>query len=134
MSKPSKEAVKRAVQKRRKKLSALGLCMSCGKAPAVADATLCEECREKSRQKSREYYWSHRTEGGKFQTPATLCWDCKNAVATADRKHGCSWSRWFRPVDGWEAVRKDVRVISGGTQERLSESYIVKKCPQFEAG
>lgn len=134
MSKPSKEAVKRAVQKRREKLFALGLCVSCGKAPAVGAATLCEECREKSRQKSREYYRKHRTESGKFQPPATLCWDCKNAVPTLDRKCGCSWSRWFRPVEGWEAVRKDVRVISGGTQERMSESYIVKKCPQFVKG
>lgn len=94
-------------------------------------AALCEECREKPRQKSREYCQNHRTEGGKFQLPATLCWDCKNAVPAADRKCGCSWSQWFRPVEGWEAIRKDVRVISGGTKERLSESYIVKKCPQF---
>lgn len=42
-----------------------------------------------------------------------LCWSCGNAV------NGCSWSRSFVPVDGWEA-------------EEDGTSYKIRNCPRFE--
>lgn len=48
---------------------------------------------------------------------ATLCWDCGNACG------GCSWSKEFIPVEGWEA--RPVKQTCG------NQSYIVFECPQF---
>jgi hypothetical protein len=61
---------------------------------------------------------------------ATICWDCKNAVK------GCSWSKDFKPVDGWEAIptkilQKDNRF---GRYDKTLNSYIVISCPQFVEG
>lgn len=55
---------------------------------------------------------------------STLCWDCKNAVA------GCSWSKSFIPVVGWEAEKTVIHeyALIGGMQ-----SYKVNKCPEFIA-
>lgn len=33
----------------------------------------------------------------KFQRKETLCWTCQNACG------GCSWSKSFTPVEGWDA-------------------------------
>lgn len=48
---------------------------------------------------------------------AQLCWDCINAVP--DGKHGCPWSNYFKPVEGWEAEKTDI-------------SYHITSCPLFE--
>jgi predicted nucleic acid-binding Zn ribbon protein len=42
----------------------------------------------------------------------TLCWTCQNACG------GCSWSRSFEPVEGWEA-------------KPSADSFFVINCPQF---
>lgn len=52
----------------------------------------------------------------------TLCWFCEKAAG------GCSWSRKFKPVDGWDAKKTEIMSWFGGTQE----SYLVFSCPQFE--
>lgn len=57
-----------------------------------------------------------------FETRKTLCWDCKNACGR------CSWSREFKPVDGWEAVPSKVYQH----ENCYADSYIVQKCPMFE--
>lgn len=46
-----------------------------------------------------------------------LCWSCKNATG------GCSWSKSFIPVDGWEATPTllDDRV----------ESFKINACPEY---
>ena len=49
----------------------------------------------------------------------TLCWICKKAT-----NNGCSWSRRFLPVDGWDA---EEHVIRG----RKETSYLVKDCPEY---
>lgn len=51
--------------------------------------------------------------------PATLCELCENACGK------CSWSKAgdMKPVEGWDAIRKD---LFGNI-----ESYIVLDCPQF---
>lgn len=49
-----------------------------------------------------------------------LCWTCAHAVA--DRKHGCSWSRYLIPVRGWNAER-----------HRKGEymTYCITTCPEY---
>lgn len=58
----------------------------------------------------------------------TLCWSCKNAVPS--QNCGCNWSREFKPVEGWTAERRDLKISRGKTVE----SYLVVKCPKFEKG
>lgn len=50
----------------------------------------------------------------------TICWGCDNACG------GCSWSREFKPVEGWTATRRDLLMTNG-----TKESYIVHECPEF---
>lgn len=54
----------------------------------------------------------------------TLCWYCQNAVPGGGR--GCSWSRSFKPVDGWDAEPTQ-RAVSG----QDPDSYRVADCPEF---
>ena len=54
----------------------------------------------------------------------TLCWNCKNASGG-----GCSWSKSFIPVDGWDAKRGYIN--TGG---RHLETYTVVACPKFVEG
>lgn len=51
---------------------------------------------------------------------ANLCWDCANAVL------GCSWSKRFIPVKGWDAEEIPA------TERKPYSTYIVKACPQFK--
>lgn len=64
----------------------------------------------------------------------SICWDCKNAVQ--GECSGCSWSRDFKPVDGWNAVRRDISAASLGRRSTQAdrESYVVVSCPKFIAG
>ena len=68
---------------------------------------------------------------------STLCWCCAKATTG-----GCSWSRSFIPVEGWEAtstiikegalLKKDENGnITRDTTPRLSHSYKVHSCPEF---
>ena len=59
----------------------------------------------------------HMTRG----TP-TLCWDCAKAVGY------CSWSSEFKPVKGWTAEKKEIKVQSGTNVK----SYLIYECPLFE--
>ena len=47
----------------------------------------------------------------------TICWECEKTCG------GCSWSREFKPVDGWEAVET--------TDCTGDKSFLVRKCPEF---
>ena len=49
-----------------------------------------------------------------------LCWRCRNACG------GCSWSREFKPVEGWDAKPT---IINGDGEE--IPSFEIKKCPMF---
>lgn len=49
-----------------------------------------------------------------------LCWYCKNATG------GCSWSKNFTPVPGWDA--KYIERASA------APTYSIKDCPLFEEG
>lgn len=51
------------------------------------------------------------------------CWTCKNACG------GCSWSREFKPVDGWTA-EPAILVFDG---EKV-DTYKIKDCPEYVFG
>lgn len=51
----------------------------------------------------------------------SLCWYCAHSVG-ADQ---CSWAARFKPVPGWDALRRD---------KDSGESYFVRDCPQYEEG
>ena len=56
-------------------------------------------------------FWKEQTD--------QLCLDCKNFAG------GCSWSKSFTPVEGWNAIPRD-----NGT----TDSFCIKACPLFEEG
>lgn len=53
----------------------------------------------------------------------TLCWECGNAYG------GCSWSRTFTPVEGWDA--QYVRRVYKSKDAHILDSYEVHSCPEF---
>lgn len=55
----------------------------------------------------------------------TLCWECANAAIL-----GCSWSKNFTPVDGWDAVPTKIKAENS----RYIDSYCVISCPEFVRG
>ena len=66
---------------------------------------------------------ANRDPNGRNSPSKTICWDCQNAV------YGCSWSKHFVPVEGWDATptmlyAKDK--AHGGVR-----SYEVHRCPQY---
>ena len=67
----------------------------------------------------------------------TLCWRCGNAVPSADGTRGCPWSTVGRPVEGWSAIRRDIRFQRSKQKKdqpgKRLESYLVVECPQFLA-
>lgn len=54
----------------------------------------------------------------------TLCWNCQKAVC------GCSWSRNYVPVKGWDATPTIVQNHADGRQI-FTNSYLVRSCPEF---
>ena len=57
----------------------------------------------------------------------TLCWFCDKACG------GCRWSRKDeqKPVEGWDAVRRDVPMTDNGGGVHWAESYVVLDCPAY---
>lgn len=58
-----------------------------------------------------------------------LCWNCKNAVPSAST--GCSWSRSFVPVDGWDAEETVLYQVANGRSTEV-RSFHIMYCPEFE--
>lgn len=59
----------------------------------------------------------------------TLCWTCQNACG------GCSWSRSFKPVKGWEAKKTVIKhQRSEGCKAPFiyDDSYLVINCPEYK--
>ena len=50
-----------------------------------------------------------------------ICWQCKKCLK------GCSWSRYFKPVDGWSAIPVVIKNYGYKTK-----SYKILHCPEFE--
>lgn len=67
--------------------------------------------------------FERRTKGIKERCnhATTLCWDCSRAAG----KNMCVWALYAIPVPGWDA---DKVIINDYNK---TESYCVKKCPQF---
>lgn len=63
--------------------------------------------------------------GLKCSKEPSLCWDCRRAVG------GCSWSRSFQPVEGWEAEPTRLALCREGKQY-VTSSFYVTRCPLFE--
>lgn len=64
----------------------------------------------------------------------TLCWSCKNAVPNLEQTRGCSWSREFVPVKGWDAIETTVgvtRFADGSRYYTREPNYLIIKCPEF---
>lgn len=66
----------------------------------------------------------------------SLCWECKNAVPNFDKLQGCSWSIFFVPVKGWDAIPT---IVNNGYDKYHvlmppTRSYHVNSCPYFEKG
>lgn len=59
---------------------------------------------------------------GERNEKSTICWKCQKACGN------CSWSREFKPVEGWEATQTKVY---SNVDSRV-DSYIVHKCPEFK--
>ena len=53
--------------------------------------------------------------------PRQLCWDCEKALG------GCSWSRHFKPIEGWDAIYIPDRPQNPAT-------YSIIACPEFVEG
>lgn len=56
----------------------------------------------------------------------SLCWTCVRSCPIPGI--GCSWSRRFRPVDGWEAEQTLLQSANG---KRSITSYCVCTCPLY---
>lgn len=54
------------------------------------------------------------------------CVSCQNAVPNRDGSRGCSWSREFKPVEGWEATPFHRKTVSYDYT-----TYTVYECPEF---
>lgn len=95
-----------------------GKCGTCGRpAKQKEDGTfytVCEVCYKRSTEAQKRK--AKGKAGHDAREHQTLCWSCQNAVP-ADGK-GCSWSRCFKPVEGW-------------TAKPNGRSYYVKKCPLY---
>lgn len=53
------------------------------------------------------------------------CWSCKKYAG------GCSWSREFKPIPGWEATP---RTYGAHPKHKIPgmESYDIRECPEYE--
>lgn len=56
----------------------------------------------------------------------SLCWLCSNSTNS-----GCSWSKSFVPVDGWEATPNTQYIEMNKGKFREEQTYHVLKCPEF---
>jgi hypothetical protein len=58
----------------------------------------------------------------------TICVNCKKATG------GCSWSKKFEPVDGWNAIPTKIKTgyKYGGKIPHIVDSFDVYECPEFE--
>lgn len=68
-----------------------------------------------------------------YQYPS-LCWSCANSVPNREDTRGCSWSREFKPVEGWEAEECVTVIDRQNGTSYVRTSFTVKNCPEFVEG
>lgn len=91
----------------------VAMCKVCEKyffTKSTSKAFCSDECKQKEIQRKRD-------------ENTQLCWRCKNACG------GCSWSKSFIPVEGWDADPVVIKDSEGDI-----DSYKIKRCPQFIKG
>lgn len=56
------------------------------------------------------------------------CWSCKKYAG------GCSWTRKFEPIPGWDAVPtvKSGSCRGNGVKYAAIETYEIRHCPEYE--
>lgn len=86
--------------------------------------SLCDRCYKRQKNYEARIEKGHKD----FEKKETLCWRCKNAVPDKKKGTGCSWSKSFEPVEGWDAKEVQIKLYEG----KSCTSYIVKKCPMFK--
>ena len=90
-------------------------CLICGKEFEAKQQKYCSfSCRWKAKQEKSKRKNVRR---------GTLCWECKNACG------GCSWSRHFIPVSGWDAEETTLKCLDGDIK-----SFFVNSCPEYING
>lgn len=75
----------------------------------------------------RQFAYPGKKKSGRLST--TICWDCAKACC------GCSWSRFYIPVEGWKATPTVIRNIQTTDVDSIQSSitsYKVIFCPEFE--
>lgn len=64
----------------------------------------------------------------KMESRKQLCYFCKKATG------GCSWSRFFKPVEGWTAKPTVIHHGIYNGKPRNMDSFAISECPEFEEG
>lgn len=92
------EAQRAYRDRRRERLTAQGLCTTCGKQPAIDGLMYCTECREKNRTKKRDRWRTARETGMcvscmkvKARPGRTMCFTC--ACAESARRDSYYWKK-----------------------------------------
>lgn len=86
------------------------ICSVCGKVITKSKRT--KYCSKVCANKANQACLEEQRKKRQKRRILSLCWDCQNACG------GCSWSRCFEPVAGWEAKPSE-------------DSFFVINCPQF---
>lgn len=70
-----------------------------------------------------------------FQKKETICFNCINSVPNPKTGAGCSWSREYKPVDGWVAKKTMIinRALAENDEDYMIPSYRVDACPMFDS-
>lgn len=66
----------------------------------------------------------HTKKANQIGKSEQLCCTCKNCYG------GCSWSRDFTPVDGWDAIPTIIKQQWG----KQIGSFAIRDCPLYERG
>ena len=94
---------------------------------------ICPECGREFFASTSKKYCSKRCRSESFGPAPELCMSEGNPACWTRKKAagGCSWSRSFRPVEGWTAKKTLIR-LSPCQKEDVIESYQVIACPEYE--
>ena len=109
----SRKCNERYAYARKPKKASKKPCKQCGRPTPDGHVSFCSiECRRKFYEPKPK-----RRVKPKLQHPGEQpCWTCAKAYG------GCSWSRAFVPVEGWEAKPSKTH----------EDGYRIKMCPEYE--
>lgn len=72
------------------------------------------------KEKTMKYYRRKERAANTYYSKYQPCWTCKNCY------DGCSWSREFKPVDGWKAIKTYIQ-----DNDNYADSYKIIYCPEY---